>query len=233
MNFRDIVFWENEDYLVVDKPGNVSTLKDRDSEVNLLSLARQVHDNIKVCHRLDKGTSGILVFARHDEAYRHLAIQFERREVCKVYHAVVEGSTNFEDEYIDKPLLVTGSGRVKIDKRKGKKAVTVVRTLKSFRNHALIECRPQTGKKHQIRIHMASLGHPIVSDKIYGGSDIYLSSYKRNYKAKEMAENPLIKRIALHAFSIEFRGIDNNKISLHVPYPKDFRVLVRQLEKYA
>lgn len=233
MNFRDIVFWEDEDYIAVDKPALVSTLEDRDSDVNMLSLARSAFDNIKVCHRLDKGTSGVLVFAKHNEAYRNLAMQFERREVCKVYHAVVDGTAQFENQMIEKPLLIAGSGRVIIDGRKGKKAVTVVSTIKNFRNHALVKCQPGTGKKHQIRIHLASVGHPIVSDVAYGGKEVFLSTYKKNYKYKGRTENPLIQRIALHALSIKFKGMNNKRISIEIPYPKDFRVLIRQLEKYS
>ncbi len=233
MNFSDIVFWENDDYIGVDKPSKLSTLQDRGSGINLLSLARAQNGSIRVCHRLDKDTSGVLILAKHDEAYRHLALQFERREVCKVYHAVVTGTTNFKDENIEKPLLVTGSGRVKVDRRKGKKAVTQVSTIENYRQHSLVVCRPQTGKKHQIRIHLASFGHPIVADRLYGGMDVYLSAYKRGYKAKEYAENPLIRRMALHALAIEFVGLGGEKISLEVPYPKDFKILIRQLKKYS
>ncbi len=233
MNFRSIIFWEDEDYFVVDKPENISTLEDRDSDVNMLSLARKTFDSIKVCHRLDKQTSGVLVFARHDEAYRHLSMQFERREVCKVYHAVVDGRTHFESQMIEKPLLITGSGRVKIDARKGKEAVTEVHTIKNFRRHSLVKCKPLTGKKHQIRVHLASIGHPIVSDMVYGGKEVFLSSYKKNYKFKGEVEKPLIRRIALHAFAIEFKGMNNKKISIEIPYPKDFKALIRQLGNYS
>ncbi len=233
MNFRNLIFWENDDYIAVDKPGNLSTLQDRDSNFNLLSLARKTDENIKVCHRLDKETSGILIFAKNDEAYRHMAIQFEHRKVCKVYHAVVMENTNFAHEVIDKPIFITGSGRVKIDKRKGKKAVTEVTTIKNYHHHSLIMCQPHTGKKHQIRIHLASVGHPIVSDRLYGGADVYLSSYKRGYKTKEIEERPLIRRMALHAYAIEFKDLGGKKIALEIPYPKDFRVLIKQLEKYS
>jgi len=233
LNFRDIVFWEDEDYIIVDKPAHISTLEDRDSDVNMLSLARSAFNNVKVCHRLDKGTSGVLVFARHDEAYRQLSMQFERREVCKVYHAVVNGSVQFENYIIEKPLLTTGSGRVIIDWKKGKNAITKINTIKNFRNHSLLKCQPRTGKKHQIRIHLASIGHPITSDVLYSGREVFLSSYKKNYKLKEKAEIPLIQRVALHAFSIEFTGMNNKRIAIEIPYPKDFRVLIKQLEKYS
>ena len=233
MNFRDIIFWEDDDFLIVDKPEYISTLEDRDSDVNMLSLARSTFENIMVCHRLDKQTSGVLVFAKHDKAYRHLSMQFERREVCKVYHAVVDGATQFDSQMIKKPLLIAGSGRVKIDARKGKDAVTEVNTIKKFRRHSLVKCRPQTGKKHQIRIHLASIGHPIVSDMVYGGKEVFLSSYKKNYKLKGEVEKPLIRRIALHAFAIEFKGMNNKSIAIEIPYPKDFKALIRQLEKYS
>src|SRR5690606_22703609 len=118
---------ENDDYLVINKPPFVSTLEDRVDPDNILALFREVRGEVFVCHRLDKETSGALLLAKNEEAYRHAAMQFEAREVEKVYHALVAG--RFMDEVIkvDMPLKVAGSGQVRIDTRQGKPAETVFR----------------------------------------------------------------------------------------------------------
>ena len=91
---------------------------------------------------------------------------------------------------------------------------------------------PVTGRMHQIRVHLSHKGYPIVGDPTYGGEDFYLSSYKRNYNlGKFDEEQPLIKRVALHAFAIQFEGLDGKEITVETKYPKDFRVLLKQMEK--
>src|SRR5690349_22533791 len=91
IKFEDIVLFENDNYVVVNKPAFIATLEDRNEPLNLLGLARQYYPDAQVCHRLDKETSGALAIARNPEAYRNLSIQFEKREVTKVYHAVADG----------------------------------------------------------------------------------------------------------------------------------------------
>jgi 23S rRNA pseudouridine955/2504/2580 synthase len=216
----------------LNKPPFISTLEDRNDTFNLLALARHYSSDAQACHRLDKDTSGVIVFAKNPEAYRHLSMQFEKREVHKVYHAVADGIHSFKDELVNAPILKQPDGIVKISKSGGKPAQTWVTSLKSYRFHTLIECRPVTGRMHQIRIHLALLKAPITGDEQYGGKPFFVSSIKRGYNLKKAAEEqPLLKRMALHAFSLEFSTLSGEKIKITAPYPKDFQALIRQLEQ--
>jgi 23S rRNA pseudouridine955/2504/2580 synthase len=234
VNFKDIILFENDDFIVVNKPYLVSTLDERnaDNPYSILRLAKAYSDDAQVAHRLDKETSGALAIAKNPEAYRHLAMQFEHRQVKKRYHAVVEGAHNFEDISVYLPILPLKDGMVKIDRQLGKIAETIFNTLKVYKNHSLVECQPITGRMHQIRIHLTCLKAPIVSDELYGGSSLYLSSLKKKFNLKkDTEEEPIIKRVALHAYSLTFALLDGTPITIEAPYPKDLEVLVKQLDK--
>lgn len=231
IDFQKLVLFENSDYLVINKPPYLSSLDDRHEAQNILDLAKEHTADAQLCHRLDKETSGCLVIAKNPAAYRHLAMQFENRSVNKVYHAVVEGIQVFENLLVDRNLLASAKGVSKISKE-GKSAQTVFQTLQSYRSHSLIECRPITGRLHQIRVHLAYLHAPICGDALYGGKPLYLSSLKRRFNLKKQTEElPIMQRVSLHAFSICFEGLDGGPIQVEAPYPKDIRVLVDQLEK--
>lgn len=231
--FKDMVIFENDHYLVVNKPPFFATLEDRINDRNMLSLAREYNDQLQVCHRLDKETSGALVFSKNDEAYRSLAMQFEDRKVTKVYHAISHGIHDIEGVKIDVPLSGAKKGIVRVDKF-GKTAETLIKTEEVFKHHTLIACKPITGRTHQIRVHLAYVKASIVNDNNYGGDDIYLSDIKRKYNLKKgEVEQPLIKRVALHAASIAFKDLEGDLIDVNAPYPKDYEVLVKQLRKNA
>lgn len=232
IKFSDIIVFEDDDYVLVNKPAFVATLADRNDKVNISDLAKEYCSDAQVCHRLDKETSGVLAIAKNPEAYRHLSIQFERREVKKEYHAVVDGIHNFENTVVDQPLVTKGNGQVKINKSDGKEATTSFDTTKAYRNHTLVNCKPVTGRMHQIRVHLSHLGASITGDEQYGGKKFYLSSLKKNYRLKKWTEEqPLIRRFALHAHALEFTLINGEKKKVEAAYPKDIRVLVSQLEK--
>jgi RluA family pseudouridine synthase len=228
----DNVLFEDNDYLVVNKPPFLSTLEDRHEKVNLLALARDYTDDAQVCHRLDKDTSGVLAIAKNPEAYRHLSMQFEKRQVTKIYHAVVDGIHNFQDHLVDLPILKKDDGVVSISRSEGKPAQTYFTSLRSFRMHTLMDCRPVTGRMHQIRIHLATLGASITGDKVYGGKPFLLSAIKRGFNLKKgTEEESFMKRMALHAFSLEFDDLSNTRQRIEAPYPKDMRALLKQLEE--
>jgi len=231
--FEDLIIFENEDYVVVNKPPFLATLEDRTpNTTNLLKIARQYNPDLQACHRLDKDTSGCLVFAKNAEAYRHLAMQFEARKVYKVYHAVVWGTQKFADELVNRAILPNAKGVAKLSPQ-GKPAETYFTTLESFGRHALVECLPVTGRLHQIRVHLAFLGTPIVGDELYGGEQLYLSSLKRGFNLKKNTEElPLIKRFALHSFNIGFTLLNGEPVKIEAPYPKDFAVLLKQLRAH-
>ena len=233
IKFKDWIIFEDDDYIAINKPPHVSTLEDRSSPLQVLELAKTYWPEAQVCHRLDKETSGVLLIAKTPEAYRNAAIQFEKRSVRKVYHAVVDGIHEFKGQRIDLPILVGGSGPVKISHRDGKPATTIVSTIDAYKHQTLVACEPLTGRMHQIRIHLAAQNASIVDDVTYGGHMFYLSSIKRKFKLKAgTEEEPLIKRVALHAYSLSIKNIDGNEMLIEAPYPKDFNVLVRQLEKF-
>ncbi len=229
LSFKDLVLFENEDYIVINKPPFIATLEDRVEPVNILALARTSEPDPQVCHRLDKDTSGALAIARHPEAYRHLSMQFEHREVGKEYHAVADGRHDLHDHVIDKSILKQNDGSARISAN-GKDAQTSFTTLRIFTHHTLIACKPVTGRMHQIRVHLASIGAPITGDELYGGNPFLVSSVKRGFRVKkDTEEQPLMKRMALHAFSLKFSGLDGDQITVQAPYPKDFTALIKQL----
>jgi RluA family pseudouridine synthase len=229
-DFSDLVIFENDDFLVVNKPPFLATLDERvGGAPNMLRLAREQHDDIQAAHRLDRETSGALAFAKNPAAYRHLAMQFENREVKKQYHAVVWGTPQLQDEVVTRNIETTSRGKARLA-YKGKAAETHFTTLETYTRHALMLCEPVTGRMHQIRLHLMYLQAPIVGDKDYGGEDFFLSSLKKKFNMKEgQEEQPFIKRFALHALRLQFTGLNGEEISVEAPYPKDFRVLVEVL----
>jgi 23S rRNA pseudouridine955/2504/2580 synthase len=232
--FKEIILFENDDLLVVNKPPFLSSLDDRDGgEINLLRLAKQYVPDAQICHRLDKETSGAIIIAKNPEAYRFVSMQFEHREVSKIYHAIINGSHQFDDLLVDLPILNLGNKNVAISKQDGKAAQTYFKSLVFFKHYTLVECKPITGRMHQIRIHLASQRAAIAGDEMYGGQPVMLSDIKRGYKlGKDQEELPIMKRFALHAKEVSFKINPGTEISVHAPYPKDFATLLKLLDKF-
>lgn len=231
VKFDDIILFEDNDYVTVNKPPFIATLEDRHEPVNLLGLARAYTPDAQVCHRLDKDTSGILAIAKNPEAYRHLSMQFEKRTVEKTYHAIVDGIHNFSNLLVDAPILKKDDGVVRIA-RDGKQAQTYFTSLKSYRQHTLVECKPITGRMHQIRVHLALQGASITGDDVYGGKPFLLSAIKRKFNLKKgTEEETFMKRMALHAFSLVFEDLNGKRVKVEAPYPKDMQALLKQLEQ--
>src|SRR6195952_6042602 len=214
--FADLILFEDDDIIVVNKPPFISSLDEREGgEINMLRLAKQYSDDAQICHRLDKETSGALIIAKNPEAYRHVSMQFEKRQVKKVYHAIIEGTHVFEELFIDLPILNVGKGNVTISRQEGKRAETWFQSLKYFKHYTLVECRPVTGRMHQIRIHLATQRAAICGDHMYKGKPVYLSAIKKGYRlAKDEEEQPIMKRFALHAKEIVFKGLDEQDIHI-------------------
>ncbi len=234
MRFEDLILIEQENFVVVNKPPFLSTLDDRNDPSDLISLAREYDPVLSPGHRLDKETSGVLVLTRGEEAYRHFAGLLEKREVKKVYHAVIEGVHDIENVSIEAPIY-SGSTRSRIDGERGKPSLTLVQTMEKFKKHTLLKCFPVTGRRHQIRVHLAYAQQPIIGDTLYGGVHAYLSEIKRHFNLKKSEEElPMIRRVALHAREISFYLPDSkNVLTVEAPYPKDFGVLIKQLQKFS
>lgn len=232
-SWKELCLFEDEHFAVVNKPAGLSTLEDRSSPIDLLKIVREKYTSATPCHRLDKETSGVLVVAKTDDAYKYFAGKLEARQVKKVYHAVTNGVHSFQDFEAGESLYSSGS-KTRVD-RSGKPSLTLVQTLEVFKKHTLVKCFPVTGRMHQIRVHLSYHGAPIVHDPLYGGESAYLSELKRNFNQKKFEEeNPMIRRLALHAHSITFDHPETGDLmEIEAPYPKDFAVLVKQLRKFS
>lgn len=233
-NFKDQIVFENENYIAISKPAGVSSLHERLGVANsVIEQAKNYDDNLQLCHRLDKETSGVLLLSKHAVAYSHAAVSFEKRRVTKTYHAVADGAHKFNHFEVNLPLVTTRSGRSAVSKQKGKPSTTFFTTLENFKHHTLLACEPVTGRQHQIRIHLASQNAPISADEIYGGKLPYLSRFKKNFTTnKTDLETPMIHRFALHAYSLEFLDLDGKPLYIMAEYPKDLAVFVKQLRKF-
>lgn len=232
--FSEMILHEDDDLLVVNKPPFISSLDEREGgEVNMLRLAKRYWPDAQVCHRIDRETSGLLLIAKNPETYREVSIAFEKRKVQKIYHAIIGGHHVFDDLLVDLPILNLGNKNVSIDRANGKKAETYFKSLFFFNHFTLVECRPVTGRMHQIRIHLATQRASIVGDTMYKGKPVFLSQLKkRGYTlSKGQEEQPIMKRFALHARELRFE-IMGRAYHFEAPYPKDFATLLKHLHKF-
>jgi 23S rRNA pseudouridine955/2504/2580 synthase len=231
--FQDLILFEDDSLIFINKPAYVSSLDERNSNApSILSLAKKHWADAQLCHRLDKETSGIMIIAKTPEMYRTIAMKFEAREIEKRYHAIVSGVLSIQQKSIVLPLAITRNGVAKIDMKEGKPAETIVSTLKTWEHYTLLECKPVTGRLHQIRIHLAAQNFPIVSDSQYGGKIPMLSKMKRDFKTGKFEEEKgIMTRVALHAHSLFFM-LDDKEVNIVAPYPKDMAVLIKLLDKH-
>ncbi len=232
--FQDLIIHEDDNLIVINKPPFIASLDARDGgEINILRLAKKYHADAQVCHRLDKDTSGVLLIAKNPETYRLMSIEFEKRRVGKIYHAIIGGTHIFENLKVDLPILNQGNKNVTIDRYLGKPSETIFNSIRYFKQFTLVECKPITGRMHQIRIHLATQHAAIVGDTLYKGKPVYLSQIKkRGYTlSKDQEEQPIMKRFALHSRSVNFQ-LNGHEYAFEADYPKDFATLLKQLEKF-
>jgi 23S rRNA pseudouridine955/2504/2580 synthase len=228
------VIYEDENYLILNKPWGIASLDEQVfSTPSMLRLLRAQFPEAQLCHRLDKETSGCLLASKHPEAYRHAAILFEHKKIEKTYTAIACGAHNFHNKEVNLPLLIANK-RVRVNKQKGKPALTYFTTVENFKHFTVISCKPITGRLHQIRVHLYSINAPIVNDVLYSGSRPYLSQIKRGFKLSknEEEEEPIISRIALHASQLEFESIDGKIIKAEAPLNKELEALLKILRRY-
>ena len=231
-----------DDHLAaVNKPPGVPVVPARsDTAASLREiLAAHLGTEPFVVHRIDRDTSGVVLFARDARTHRELSLMFEHREVEKIYLAVVRGTPFPAEGTIELPLERDRHDptRMTVARRGGKPSRTDYRTLQTFRGYALVEVRPQTGRMHQIRVHLAAIGHPLAVDPVYGAVEaVFLSEFKRGYRHKESREErPLISRLSLHAREVRLgrRLTGVGPTRFEASFSRDVDVFLKQLAKHA
>jgi len=237
MKFPEIIF-ENEYFVALNKPSGLLSVPDREQkETSLKDLLIKKYKRIFTVHRLDRGTSGLIVFAKDENTHRFLSGIFEERKVLKLYQGLVHGSTASERGSVDIPMMEHPSKNgTMVTNRKGKAALTDYETIEKFGRYSWMQFRIHTGRTHQIRVHMKHLGNPIVCDELYSnGKPLLLSSIKKNFKLSKNAEEetPLLNRLALHSLRLEFEDEKGKLNTLEAPLPKDLRATLQQLHKWS
>jgi RluA family pseudouridine synthase len=203
--------------IIINKPAGIPVLPDgweKDAQY-LVKMLEDEFGKIWIVHRLDKTTSGVMVFARTAESHRALSMQFEGHEADKVYHAIVEGNPNWNEKVAKFPLRadVGKKHRTAVDDKRGKPSETRFRVLKRYQDWALVEAKPMTGRTHQVRVHAYALGHPLLGDILYGAS-----------------ETDLILRPALHAYSLTItHPVTTERLTFKAEEPEDFVGALRRL----
>ncbi|QTQ15254.1 RluA family pseudouridine synthase [Treponema parvum] len=232
-----VIYCDN-DIAVLNKRSGLSVAADRyDAAAPRLDLsAEREFGKLFAVHRIDKDTSGIIVYARTAEAHKALSVQFENREVEKIYHCLINGRPLWETLHVDLKLQVDGDSRHRTvaNQRSGKPSVTDFKLLGVCGPYSWIEARPKTGRTHQIRAHLAENGFFIVCDPLYGGNQkpVRLSDVKRNWHGDGEEEKPLLNRLVLHAYGIEFaHPLSGKKMCFTAPYPRDMEAVRKQFEK--
>jgi RluA family pseudouridine synthase len=238
------IVYEDRFIVAVDKASGISVTADRfDShKKSLVQLAGDyLGKRLFIVHRIDQDTSGLVVLAKDPRTHRRLQVAFEQRAVEKAYTVVVHGRPEWTETSCDLPLVPDGNKRhmTIIDKYHGKPSLTRFRVLSQAGNYTVLEARPETGRTHQIRVHLAALGHSVVCDSLYGLSKpVLLSQFKRGWRGDPRLERPLLSRLGLHAqrlalpsFKPDAAGDQSPSLVLEAPLPRDIAALITQIEK--
>lgn len=238
------ILLDTPDYVAVHKPAGLATIPGRAETTSALEqvakmlglpAAGTADPRLRVVHRLDKDTSGVLLFAKHAAAQRHASHQFQNNQVTKEYLAIVAGNPPADEGKVDASLAPhpTRKGEMNIFKH-GRPALTLWTLEQRFRAHALLRVFPKTGKTHQIRVHLKHAGMPLAVDPLYNphAPPLMLSSLKRDFRlGKNAEERPLISRLTLHAERLTFKDLSGADVTLKAEPPKDFRATLAQLAK--
>ncbi|MCJ7700998.1 MAG: RluA family pseudouridine synthase [Anaerolineales bacterium] len=220
MNLIPEIIFYDQALLVVNKPAGLLSIPDGHDPTKpyLRAVLEPQYGRLWIVHRLDKGTSGVLVLARSPEAHSALTMQFAEHRVAKTYQAIVVGQPPWDEEVTDTPLRsnVGRRKRTAVDYQRGKPAITEFRVLERFADHSLIEARPKTGRTHQIRAHLYSLGYPVLADPLYG----------------DAKPAPQIERLALHAQGLTCNHPQSGeKNHFSAPLPPEFQAALTTLRE--
>src|SRR3954469_5499342 len=245
------ILQETPEWVAVAKPAGLATIPGRGEDDSVLeALGAQLglpssgtaDPRLRVVHRLDKETSGVLLFAKHTAAQRHFSHQFQNNAIEKEYLALVAGEPREPEGEIDAPLARHPSDpkRMAVVRHGGRPARTLWRIEQRFRGPTLLRVFPKTGKTHQIRVHLKHIGLPLAIDPLYHPrrshepAGLFLSTFKRNYRpTRGEEERPLIARLTLHAHRLTVTDLKGERVTLECPPPKDFRATLTQLTRHA
>lgn len=243
------ILQDDPHWVAVNKPAGLATIPGRAESTSLIEeLSRQLKlpwtgaddPRLRIVHRLDKDTTGVLLLAKDLPTQRHFSHQFQNNLVKKEYLALVHGRPAKSDGLIDAAIAPDNRGTGKMTlHRHGKPARTAWNLEETFRSYSLIRCFPQTGKTHQIRLHMRLLGCPLAIDPLYSPTPagqptgLFLSTFMRHYRpSNKDIERPLIDRLTLHAQRLNFTDPQGVETSILAPLPKDFRAALNQLRRH-
>lgn len=209
------VLYSDTSILVANKPAGLATIPGGwdEGEASLVKSLEPEYGRLWVVHRLDKVTTGLVVFARTAAVHRLLNAQFEHHLARKLYHALVVGTPAWDQHTARHPLRINvgHSHRTVADNHQGKPSETAFQVLERYDGYALLAAIPATGRTHQVRVHASALGHPLLADTLYGA-----------------APTDLIARPALHALSLAF-SLENQPFTFTAPYPADFEQALNKL----
>ena len=202
------ILFEDPNVIAVNKPEGLASITENDTAIDSLHslLEKKYGQKLFIVHRLDKEVSGVILFAKNSGTHKYLNDQFADRKVKKYYTAVVHGTVKENDGVIKKPIREFGSGRMGIDDRNGKPSETKFHVVQRFSKYTLLELNPSTGRRHQLRVHLYSIGFPIVGDLRYGDKLI----------------QEKFPRIMLHAKKIEFQLPDKEYVTVEAPLTESF-----------
>ncbi|MEW5951972.1 MAG: RNA pseudouridine synthase [Elusimicrobia bacterium] len=205
------IIFENEKFLIIDKPAGLLSVRARGSLSKEKTAADWIKENfgdVFIVHRLDKETSGLMIFAKTADMQKKFSDMLEKRLIEKKYRALVWGHPDKKNGFIDKRIKEFSSGRCAID-FDGKDSFTEYKVEKEFEKTSLLTVSPKTGRRHQIRVHLYSLGHPLVGDRLYGN----------------IAENKKYPRLMLRSFYLAFE-IEGEKFSFSMIKDPSFESLL-------
>lgn len=244
------ILWQTDRLIAVLKPAGLATIPGRAETDSVLeqiaALTGLPHagtgdPRIRVVHRLDKETSGVMLIAKDKDAQRHLSHQFQNNTVEKEYLAITFGHPPARSGEIDGPLCVNPGSktRMMISQSHGRPARTLWQVEETFGEYSLVRCFPKTGKTHQIRVHLLSVGLPLAVDPLYNPPKppampgIFLSQFKRGYRwTRGERERPLIDRLTLHAEKLRFTDLMGERVELVATLPKDYGATLNQLRNH-
>ena len=251
---RFSVIYQDNRIIVVNKASGISVSPDRwdDSKERLDRLVGElpgiqdleIPGKVFTVHRIDRDTSGVVLFAKNADTHRRLSLAFEERAVEKRYTAIINGRPAWKETSCDLPLVPNGNKKhmTIVDKFRGKKSLTRFTLLYYAGNYSIVQAIPETGRTHQIRVHLAALGFPVACDQLYGkGDPVFLSAIKRNWRGDAFDEKPLLARLGLHAAELSIpanllssgqNGDEPEALtSFLAPLQRDMAALIKQMEK--